>query len=139
MFGVDFLRRGSITDYRLSVLLRAKTGEPFDHNGRTVQVTPVPVTAGGPSVSWGGGREAAARLSGRNGLGFFARNDDESLRLAFEEAARGAGHEPGWCSFPPKNLPTSMFVADNVDRHALRRPDRAGSPVFVAPHTTEVV
>jgi len=67
-------------------------------------------------VSWGGGSEAAARRAGRNGLGFFAQTDDESLRAAFEGAARDAGHEPGWCLLPPRDTPTSLFVADDVDR-----------------------
>ncbi|MGA2519315.1 MAG: LLM class flavin-dependent oxidoreductase [Acidimicrobiales bacterium] len=115
MFGVDFRRRGRIADEWLSILLRAKTGEPFDHSSRTIQVTPAPLTAGGPSVSWGGGSEAAARRAGRNGLGFFAQTEDEGLRRAFEDAARGAGHEPGWCFLPPNDLPTSLFVADDVD------------------------
>jgi alkanesulfonate monooxygenase SsuD/methylene tetrahydromethanopterin reductase-like flavin-dependent oxidoreductase (luciferase family) len=116
MFGVDFRRRGRIADEWLSVLLRAKAGEPFDHDGRVVQVTPMPVTPGGPSVSWGGGSEAAARRAGRNGLGFFAQADDQSLRDAYEHAAREAGHEPGWCFLPPRDAPTSLFVADDVDR-----------------------
>jgi len=116
LFGVDFRRRGRIADEWLPLLLRAKTGEPFDHDGRTVQITPMPVTPGGPSVSWGGGSKAAARRAGRNGLGFFAQSDDESLRQAFEEAARSAGHEPGPCLLPPKELPTSLFVAHDIDR-----------------------
>ena len=116
LFGVDFRRRGRIADDWLSIVLRAKTGEPFDHRGRTVRVTPMPVTPGGPSVSWGGGSKAAARRAGRNGLGFFAQSDDESLRQAFEEAARSAGHEPGPCLLPPKELPTSLFVAHDIDR-----------------------
>ena len=116
MFGVDFRRRGRIADDWLSVLLRAKTGEPFEHGGRTIHVTPKPLTPDGPSVSWGGGTEPAARRAGRNGLGFFGQTDDEVLREAFEEAARQAGHEPGWCYLPPKDLPTSLFVADDLDR-----------------------
>ena len=51
MFGVDFRRRGRIADEWLSVLLRAKTGEPFELGGRTIRVTPMPVTPGGPAVS----------------------------------------------------------------------------------------
>ena len=116
MFEVDFRRRGRIADEWLDVLLQAKSGEPFDHDGRTIRVTPMPTTPGGPSVSWGGGSEAAARRAGRNGLGFFAQTDDESLRAAFEGAARDAGHEPGWCLLPPRDTPTSLFVADDVDR-----------------------
>ena len=116
LFGVDFRRRGRIADDWLSIVLRAKTGEPFDHRGRTVRVTPMPVTPGGPQVSWGGGSEAAARRAGRNGLGFLAQTDDESLRVAFEEASRDAGHEPGLCYLPPNDQPTSLFVAGDVDR-----------------------
>ena len=47
MFDVDFRRRGRIADEWLSVLLAAKTGEPFEHDGRTVRVTPRPLTTGG--------------------------------------------------------------------------------------------
>ena len=68
--GVDFHRRGRIADDHLALLLRAKTGEPFEHDGRRIHVTPPPVTPGGPSVSWGGGTEVAARRAGRFGLDF---------------------------------------------------------------------
>src|SRR5436190_6075021 len=61
MFGVDFHRRGRIADEKLDVLLRAKTGAPFEHDGRRIQVTPTPVSPGGPAVFWGGGSMAAAR------------------------------------------------------------------------------
>jgi len=54
MFGVEFRRRGRIADEWLSVRLRAKTGQPFDHDDQKVQVAPRPVTVGGPSISWGG-------------------------------------------------------------------------------------
>ena len=36
--------------------------------------------------------------------------------MAYEEASRRAGHEPGWCYLPPRDLPTSLFVADDLDR-----------------------
>jgi hypothetical protein len=39
-----------------------------------------------------------------------------TLRHVYEDAARQAGHDPGWCVLPPKDLPTSLFVADDVDR-----------------------
>jgi len=116
LFDVEYRRRGRIADAWLSVLLQAKAGEPFDLDGRVVHVTPMPVTVRGPKVSWGGGSEAAARRAGRNGLDFLAQNGDEALRRAFEEASRDAGHEPGWCFLPPKDLPTSLFVADDIDR-----------------------
>ncbi|CUU59393.1 Flavin-dependent oxidoreductase, luciferase family (includes alkanesulfonate monooxygenase SsuD and methylene tetrahydromethanopterin reductase) [Parafrankia irregularis] len=115
MYGVDYHRRGRIADEKIEVLLRAKTGEAFEYQGRRIQVTPAPVTPGGPMVSWGGGSIAAARRAGRNGIGFFAQKGDPELRVAYEEAARAAGHEPGMCVLTPDDATTTMFVAEDVD------------------------
>jgi alkanesulfonate monooxygenase SsuD/methylene tetrahydromethanopterin reductase-like flavin-dependent oxidoreductase (luciferase family) len=116
MHGVDFHRRGAIAEDHLGVLLRAKTGEPFDHDGGIVQVTPPPHTPGGPSVAWGGGSVAAARRAGRHGLDFFAQSGDASLRVAYEEESEAYGHRPGWCMLPPDDMTTALFVADDLDR-----------------------
>ncbi len=116
MFGVDFRRRGRIAEEKLAVLLRAKTGEPFEHEGRRVHVTPAPLTPGGPRVAWGGGSEAAARRAARHGLDFFGQGGDESIAAAYHEEARAHGHEPGMCFLPPRDTATSVFVADDVDR-----------------------
>src|SRR5262249_4260344 len=72
MYGVEFGRRGKIAEEKLALLLQAKTGEPFEHDGRHIHVTPPPYTPGGPMIAWGGGSEAAAKRAGRHGLGFFA-------------------------------------------------------------------
>jgi alkanesulfonate monooxygenase SsuD/methylene tetrahydromethanopterin reductase-like flavin-dependent oxidoreductase (luciferase family) len=116
MYGVDYHRRGAIAEEKLGVLLRAKTGEPFVHDGRRIHVTPPPCTPGGPMVAWGGRSLAAARRAGRHGIGFFAQQDDPALRVAYEEAARTAGHEPGLCFLPALDSPTTVFVAEDVDR-----------------------
>lgn len=116
MFGTDFHRRGRIADEHLAVLLQAKTGEAFEREGQRIRLTPMPMTPGGPSVSWGGGSEPAARRAGRNGLDFFAQSGDRALKVAYEDAARAAGHEPGWCLLPPRDTPTCLFVADDLDR-----------------------
>ena len=100
MYGVDYHRRGKIAEEKLGVLLKAKTGEPFEHDGRRIHVTPPPVTPGGPMVAWGGGSVAAARRAGRHGIGFLAQKGDPELEAAYEEAARAAGHEPGMCIRP---------------------------------------
>jgi len=115
MYGVDFHRRGRIADEKLALLLRAKTGEPFDHDGRHIHVTPAPVTPGGPIVMWGGGSVAAARRAGRHGLGFFGQTDDPAVGQAYEEAARANGHEPGLCLLPSADAVQTLFVADDVD------------------------
>lgn len=116
MFGVDFRRRGRLADENLGILLRAKTGEPFEHDGRRIHVTPAPFTPGGPMVAWGGGSIAAARRAGGYGLGFFGQRGGPELASAYEEAARAAGHEPGMCFLPEADAATTVFVADDVDR-----------------------
>ena len=116
MYGVDYHRRGKIADEKLDVLLRAKTGEPFEFEGRRIHVTPPPLTPGGPMVAWGGGSVGAARRAGRHGLGFFAQGGGAALADEYAEAARAAGHEPGMCMIPPADATTTMFVAEDVDR-----------------------
>ncbi|MCD9624290.1 LLM class flavin-dependent oxidoreductase [Rhabdothermincola sp. EGI L10124] len=115
MYGVDFHRRGKIAEEKLGVLLAAKTGEPFEHEGRHIHVTPAPVTPGGPTISWGGGSLPAARRAGRHGIGFFGQKEDPALAEAYEAEARAHGHEPGFCYLPPRDSATTVFVADDVD------------------------
>ena len=67
-------------------------------------------------VSWGGGSLAAARRAGRHGVGFFAQKGDPALGEAYEQAAREAGHEPGMCLLPPVDAPTTVFVAEDLDK-----------------------
>src|SRR3954452_18423362 len=116
MFGVDFVRRGHIAEEALGLLLRAKTGEPFEHEGRHIHVTPAPLTPGGPMVAWGGGSVAAARRAGRFGIGFLAQGGGPELEVAYREAARDAGHEPSMCFVPSADTATTVFVAEDVDR-----------------------
>jgi alkanesulfonate monooxygenase SsuD/methylene tetrahydromethanopterin reductase-like flavin-dependent oxidoreductase (luciferase family) len=116
MYGIDWKRRGQIAEEKLQLLLKAKTGEPFDHEGRRIQVTPPPVTPGGPGISWGGGSIAAAKRAGRYGLGFFAQSDRAGMLEAYEESCREHGFEPGMAQLPPKDSATTMFVADDVDK-----------------------
>ena len=115
MYGVDYHRRGAIAEEKLKLLLKAKTGEPFVHEGRRIHVTPAPYTRGGPRVGWGGGGVAAARRAGRNGLDLIAQIDNPALKDVYLEAAHTAGRTPGAVFLPPKGAPASVFVADDVD------------------------
>jgi alkanesulfonate monooxygenase SsuD/methylene tetrahydromethanopterin reductase-like flavin-dependent oxidoreductase (luciferase family) len=116
MYGIDWKRRGAVVEEKLQLLLKAKTGEPFEHEGRRIHVTPPPITPGGPMVMWGGGSIAAAKRAGRYGLGFFAQSDLEGMKEAYEASCREHGHEPGMAQLPPKDAATTMFVADDVDK-----------------------
>jgi len=37
------------------------------------------------------------------------------LEEAYQQACRDAGHEPGFSYLPPADLPTTVFVAEDVD------------------------
>jgi alkanesulfonate monooxygenase SsuD/methylene tetrahydromethanopterin reductase-like flavin-dependent oxidoreductase (luciferase family) len=114
--GVDFTTRGRLVDEQLALLLRAKTGESFEHEGRRIHVTPAPVTPGGPRISWGGGSPAAARRAGRFGLDFLAQGGGAELEEVYATEARAQGHEPGYCMVPSTDMATTVFVADDLDR-----------------------
>jgi alkanesulfonate monooxygenase SsuD/methylene tetrahydromethanopterin reductase-like flavin-dependent oxidoreductase (luciferase family) len=116
MYGIDWKQRGAVVEEKLQLLLRAKTGEPFEHEGRRIQVTPPPITPGGPMVMWGGGSIAAAKRAGRYGLGFFAQSNKAGMLEAYEAACREHGHEPGMTQLPPDDAATTQFVADDVDK-----------------------
>ncbi len=115
MHGVDFHRRGAIAEENLGFLLRAKSGEPFEYEGRTVRVTPPPITPGGPVVAWGGGSVAAARRAGRHGIGFLAQRGGPALEDAYRAESVAHGHEPGMCLLPEDDSTTALFVAEDVE------------------------
>lgn len=114
--GADFTARGQLVEEQLALLLRAKTGEPFEYQGRRVHVTPAPFTPGGPRIAWGGGSVAAAKRAGRFGLDFFAQGGGPELEEIYAASARAHGNEPGACMIPPTDMTTSVFVADDLDR-----------------------
>jgi alkanesulfonate monooxygenase SsuD/methylene tetrahydromethanopterin reductase-like flavin-dependent oxidoreductase (luciferase family) len=114
MFGVDWDERGAVAEQKLTALLQALRGEPFEYEGRRVQVTPTPPNA--VQLSWGGGTKAAARRAGRHGLGFFAETNGEGLLEAYQSEARAHGHEPGSPLLPEPGSATTVFVANDVDR-----------------------
>ena len=116
MFGVPFNARGKTIDKKLDALQRALRGEEFEYEGRSVKVTPPALTPGGPRLSYGGHSLAAARRAGRHGLDMFAEGDLDGLLEAYQQAARDAGREPGMALLPNRATPTSVFVAEDLDR-----------------------
>jgi alkanesulfonate monooxygenase SsuD/methylene tetrahydromethanopterin reductase-like flavin-dependent oxidoreductase (luciferase family) len=89
MAGVDRTKRGKLVEETYEVFQKAWTGEPFEWRGRTVQVTPVPGTPGGPHVAIGGKTEIAARRAARLHAPFSPATGDPGLANAYrEEAAR---------------------------------------------------
>jgi alkanesulfonate monooxygenase SsuD/methylene tetrahydromethanopterin reductase-like flavin-dependent oxidoreductase (luciferase family) len=116
MFGADFHRRGAVAEEKLELLLKAKTGDRIEHDGRNIHITPAPLTPGGPAISWGGGTAAAARRAGRHGIGFMAQGGGPELQEIYERSARDSGHEPVMCYIPSVDTHTTAFVAEDPER-----------------------
>jgi alkanesulfonate monooxygenase SsuD/methylene tetrahydromethanopterin reductase-like flavin-dependent oxidoreductase (luciferase family) len=114
-FGVEMHERGKMADESLALLLRLLSGDPVDHDGRHIHVTPAPATAGGPFMLIAGGTKAAARRAARYGLGFISQTASPELKEFYEAESRANGHEPGMIQFPVAGAPTTVFVADDID------------------------
>jgi alkanesulfonate monooxygenase SsuD/methylene tetrahydromethanopterin reductase-like flavin-dependent oxidoreductase (luciferase family) len=70
MFDRELAERPKRTSSAVHTLRKAWTGESFDHDGRTVRITPPPHQPGGPAITLGGSSEPAARRAARIGDGF---------------------------------------------------------------------
>lgn len=115
-YGIVRKGRGRRAEETIAFLRRAWTGEPFEHQGRRVHVTPKPLTPGGPTLMLGGGTAVAARRAARCGLGFYAQSSELDLATVYQETCASLGVTPGTCMVPPPGIVTSAFVADDVDR-----------------------
>jgi len=115
-FGIDMRQRGRLADENLTLLLRLLKGEPVSRGGRCIRVTPRCVTPGGPMILVAGGSPAAVKRAARHGLGFVSQVNSPDLKQLYEAQCRAHGHEPGMTQFPDGSTPTTVFVADDVDR-----------------------
>lgn len=66
--GKEWTRRGKILDHCLETMLKVWSGEPFEIDGETIQVGPMPYTRPHPMVMVGGSSPAAAKRAARFGL-----------------------------------------------------------------------
>ena len=106
--------RGKLMDHCLETLLRAWSGEPFEYNGATVTVTPVPVTRPHPMLLVGGTSKIAARRAARLGLPMFlAAHMPELEAYYYEQCAER--ETQGFLMMPP---------ADTAMTHVSEDPDR---------------
>ncbi|MDT5209001.1 MAG: hypothetical protein QOF67_1416 [Mycobacterium sp.] len=98
-FDVDIRTRGRAVDEKLDLLRGLLTGE-VDFNGRHIDVTPRPHTAGGPMLMWGGGTVAAARRAGRYGLGMLGNANVAGMQEAYEAGVESTDTSPARCFCP---------------------------------------
>lgn len=115
MFGVDYGDRAARFDRHLAAFVAALTGEPFEHDGRTITVTPGPVGGQRPLVLVGGSSRAAARRAARLADGFAPSIADEGLRDAYLAACADVGRPPGLVHLPPPFM--AVFVAEDPEAY----------------------
>lgn len=113
MFGVDYATRADRFERHVAAFVAALAGEPFEHEGRTVTVTPGPVGGARPMVFLGGSTPAAARRAARLADGFSPPSADERLREAYLAECAAADRQPGLMIMPPPFM--SVFVAEDPD------------------------
>ena len=114
MAGVEIKRRGATLESHIEVMLQAFTGEPFEYEGRTVQVTPRGFTDPHPPILVGGGVEAAARRAARLRLPMMPMNADPELPEFYADEAKQVGFEGGYVMRP--SGPTFIHVTEDPDK-----------------------
>ncbi len=114
MFGVERRGRGELTEHHIEVMRKAWTGEPFEHNGQTVQVRPRPLTQPHPVLLVGGSTEKAARRAARLHAPFMPAIGDQSLAEIYERECERQGYSQGWVMLP--HGPGFVHVTEDPDR-----------------------
>jgi alkanesulfonate monooxygenase SsuD/methylene tetrahydromethanopterin reductase-like flavin-dependent oxidoreductase (luciferase family) len=94
LYGVPSNERGARVEKAVDTLRKAWTGQPFEYEGRTVQVTPAPDRPGGPPLIIGGSSNAAARRAARIGDGY-APTGPESWEAYRAEMTKLGKPDPG--------------------------------------------
>jgi alkanesulfonate monooxygenase SsuD/methylene tetrahydromethanopterin reductase-like flavin-dependent oxidoreductase (luciferase family) len=114
MFGRSLDERGRRLEESIELMRRAWTGEPFEYEGRSCRVTPLPHTPGGPMLLLGGGTKAAVRRAVRLGLGMVTERNGGFADLYAREC-EAAGVEPQFFIEVPSETVTAAFVAADPD------------------------
>lgn len=113
-FGVDWKKRGQVFDEKLSIMLQALQGKPFQHHGQTAQLHPAAVSPVQALIMVGGNSLAAARRAARFGLLFCPAIDDAALQEAYITACREHGIDYGFTIFPRE--PATTFISEDPAR-----------------------
>ena len=132
MFGKDRRRRGQLVETAVDTMLRAWTGEPFDYQGRTVRVTPRPMTRPHPTMMIGGSAEISARRAARFHLPFMPPVADDDLARAYYEEAEKVGFGSPFVMMP--SGPGAVIVSDDPERvwHQIGRHALYGAQTYAS-------
>lgn len=108
-----FAERGKWMDHVLETLLLAWGDEPFEYNGKRVNVTPKPYTRPHPFFMVGGMSRPAARRAARLGLPFSPPVADPALSAYYYEQLEKHGKE-GFIYSPPADF-SVLFIHRDPD------------------------
>jgi alkanesulfonate monooxygenase SsuD/methylene tetrahydromethanopterin reductase-like flavin-dependent oxidoreductase (luciferase family) len=114
MAEVELAKRGKILEEYTDVVVRAWTGEPFEWRGRTIRVTPKPLSEPHPTLMVGGGVEAAARRAARLRLPMMPMNEDPRLADWYADEAAKTGFTGGFVMVP--SGPTFVHVTHDPEK-----------------------
>jgi alkanesulfonate monooxygenase SsuD/methylene tetrahydromethanopterin reductase-like flavin-dependent oxidoreductase (luciferase family) len=110
----DWDARGKQMDHTLETLLKAWSGEPFEYNGYSIRVTPVPVSKPHPPFAIGGMSKAAARRAARFGLPFFPPMEMPELGAYYESELERHGKQG--VVFYPAEENSMLFIDEDPER-----------------------
>ena len=113
--GRSFADRARDMEAAIGLMRTAWTGEPFEHEGRTVYVRPTPYSQPHPVICYGGGSKAAARRAARLDMPFFPQLRSSQLVAEYESERERLGLPPGFV-ISPGTGPLNIFVSDDPDR-----------------------
>ena len=115
MYGVDIHQRGRLMAEGIEFLKRAWTGEPFEFQGRTVQVLPRPAQQPRPRIVLGGASPASARRAARI-ADAYAPIAPRLYEIYLEELARLGKPEPEGGDPQVAQSTAVVAVSDDPDR-----------------------
>jgi alkanesulfonate monooxygenase SsuD/methylene tetrahydromethanopterin reductase-like flavin-dependent oxidoreductase (luciferase family) len=114
MFGVDRRKRAPILEEGVRAMLAAWTGEPFEYQGRTVQITPRPMTQPHPMLFVGGSVPAGAKRAARLRLPFMSAADDPTLKTVYDDECAAASFTKGFAVIP--HDPVYVHVSEDPEK-----------------------
>jgi alkanesulfonate monooxygenase SsuD/methylene tetrahydromethanopterin reductase-like flavin-dependent oxidoreductase (luciferase family) len=112
-YGLDYAARGRTAESHIATLRKAWTGEPFEYEGRTVQVLPTPGAP--PMLMYGGATRVAARRAARLDLPFFPQGADQAVIDEYQAERSRLGLGEG-IVMAPGNGPLNVFVSEDPDQ-----------------------
>ncbi len=114
MAGVPHADRTRLLEEYVGVVVRALTDGVVEWQGRTISVSPRPITQPHPAILVGGGVPAAGRRAARLRLPMMPMNTDPRVREAYEEEAARIGYTDGYVMHPVG--PTFVHVTEDPDK-----------------------